>query len=100
MQIYVQMHQIMIRIILAHLAIAEFNADNQEVDTAVREIGYIYPALKAEISFGMHEINLADWFDHYLTLLIKEKTPKALFHQFLQKVRTVCRFLGPIDRVF
>jgi hypothetical protein len=54
MQVYVQMHQIMIRFILAHLAIAEYNAETQEVEAAVKEIGYIYPALKAEISFGMH----------------------------------------------
>ena len=42
----------MIRIILAHLAIAESGSLTGEVEEIVREIGYIYPALKAEISFS------------------------------------------------
>jgi ABC-type phosphate/phosphonate transport system ATPase subunit len=77
------MHQIMIRIILAHLVIAESGSLTTEVEEIIKEIGYIYPALKAEISFASQEINLVDWLELYLTQLIKEKSPGPLFYRFL-----------------
>lgn len=55
------MHQVMIRIILAHLAIAESGSLTAEVEEIIKEIGYIYPALKAEISFASQDISLVDW---------------------------------------
>lgn len=77
------MHQVMIRIILAHLAIAESGSLTVEVEEIIKEIGYIYPALKAEISFVSQDINLVDWLELYLTQLIKEKSPGQLFYRFL-----------------
>lgn len=94
------MHQVMIRIILAHLAIAESGSLTAEVEEIIREIGYIYPALKAEISFASQDINLVDWLEHYLTQLIKEKSPGPLFYRFLEQVRDECNFIGPIERLF
>jgi hypothetical protein len=94
------MHQLMIRIILAHLAIAESGSLTGEVEGIVREIGYIYPALKAEISFASQDVSLVDWLELYLTQLIKEKSPGPLFSRFLEQVKEECNFIGPIERLF
>jgi hypothetical protein len=56
------MHQIMIRLILAHLVIDQEQAITNQVKTFAMEIGYIYPALKTEISINRTEIHLPEWF--------------------------------------
>ena len=99
-QVYVQMHQIMTRMILAHLTIAKEETLSKEVQKIIKEIGYIYPALKTEISINCSQINLADWFQHYLSQLIEEKCPKWPYFQFLEEVKNECNMLGPMERLF
>lgn len=67
------------------------------VGSVIRELSYIYPALKTEVSFSHPTLSLPDWFEKLLLLLSKHQPFGVGFSQVLEQIRDDCCFIGPIE---
>ena len=87
------MLQLLLRVLAGYLG----SACPEATAAHLREISYIYPALKIEV-ISHPDIQLLPWLEKVLTPLLHPQSPPH-FHHFVVRMVDACNFIGPMERL-